>query len=68
MSDKIAVISCGVLYGEVTEILRGTGCRVEFLPQGLHDKPDCAMMKTRIQDKIDELESSQLPRPYRRDL
>ncbi|MCF7890672.1 DUF1638 domain-containing protein [Candidatus Bipolaricaulota bacterium] len=53
-----AIISCGALYGEVNElVLPRSDWDIEFLPQGLHDKPDSSIMRRRIQDKIDELES-----------
>ncbi|MFB6290959.1 MAG: DUF1638 domain-containing protein [Candidatus Bipolaricaulia bacterium] len=55
---KKAIISCGVLYGEVNKLARSRDdWNVEFLPQGLHDKPDSSDMRRRIQDKIDDLES-----------
>lgn len=57
MKDK-AIISCGALYGEVNQlVLSRDDWDIEFLPQGLHDKPDSSVMRRRIQDKIDELES-----------
>lgn len=57
MKEK-AIISCGALYGEVNElVMPRDDWDVEFLPQGLHDKPDSSVMRRRIQDKIDELES-----------
>ncbi len=55
-NNKKAIISCGVLYREVNQLLSESSWDVEFLPQGLHDRPDSSIMKRQIQDKIDELE------------
>ncbi len=56
---KKAVVACKVFYQEILEIIEKHGYQnitVEFLPQGLHNKPDSSQMKDKIQDKIDELE------------
>ncbi len=56
---KKAVVACKVFYQEILEIVEEhdyQNITVEFLPQGLHNKPDSTQMKDRIQEKIDELE------------
>ncbi len=53
---KKAVISCEVLYSEISKLVNGEDIKVEFLPQGLHNRPDSNDMREEIQDKIDELD------------
>ncbi|ADL12724.1 DUF1638 domain-containing protein [Acetohalobium arabaticum] len=53
---KKAVISCKVLYEEIFELINGD-FDVEFLPQGLHNLPNCEDMRDEIQEVIDELEA-----------
>jgi len=56
---KKAILACRVFYREILDIIEKKDLEnitVEFLPQGLHDKPDSSKMQEKIQDKIDELE------------
>ncbi|MCK8826925.1 DUF1638 domain-containing protein [Natroniella acetigena] len=57
---KKAVISCSVFYKELLDLIGDEQeVRIEFLPQGLHDIPDCSQMKGKIQAKIDQIEAEE---------
>ncbi|WP_408954423.1 DUF1638 domain-containing protein [Natroniella sp. ANB-PHB2] len=54
---KKVVISCSVFYKELLDLTGDEQITIEFLPQGLHDIPDCSKMKDQIQAKIDQVEA-----------
>ncbi|MCK8817844.1 DUF1638 domain-containing protein [Natroniella sulfidigena] len=57
---KKAIISCSVFYKELLDLIGDQEeITIEFLPQGLHDIPDCSKMKGKIQTKIDQLEEEE---------
>ncbi len=56
---KKAILGCSVFYDELQQVTEDhNDITLKLLPQGLHDMPDETRMQEKLQQGIDELESS----------